>query len=315
MSFTRAVVCLAFAVAPSFAADIPTELFPPDTRIVIGINLRSLMESPLLRDLGSQAASQFNAGALFAHLQFLRDVDTIVLASTGQGDNAPGVAILHGRFDAARLPNAHLYDGVPILEDVNQQKSALAILDSATAIGGTLADVRAAIHRRGGAPAFSADLAARVEAHAGHDFWGVGDIPEGLRSTAASGQNLTSVDRFDFYASLRDGLRVEGDIHVKSEQDLAKLEAALAMFRMMVPAQQPGGPDFQLRAANGTLHIGLFIPEAELKKGLANQFQARPAAAVAAAPTPARIPLSHPPVAAPTVVTNAAGDAVQVTIK
>jgi hypothetical protein len=320
MKYARAVLLFATAIA-SAADRVPSEFFPPQTRIVIGLSLRALLDSPLFEAAGGGATLTAAAGP-FAGIDLLKDLDSIVIASEGDTKTAPGIVVARGRFRPMAAAGMH-HAGIPIFED---KKGVLALLDANTAIAGSLADVKAAIDRRGGASTLSPSLGARIAAVEANDFWAVGDVPE-----SKSGGKAQSIDRFDFGASLRKGLEVHGSVHLRSPEEAAQLAMMIKMFEGMLKTQpSKTAAKFNLRADGGTLTVDLFIPEAELKRTVTTQRNAlagmvrsqfpgalpaaAPAPAPASAPSPARPPISRPPATPATIVTNSTGETVQVVL-
>jgi hypothetical protein len=276
MSISRTALLLAIAAAGAGAAEPVTQLLPPDTRILLGFSLRSVMDSPLIKGLAGQANSlkaNITSSIPFAAFDPFKDLDDVVVATNGKGDNPPALLILRGRFHPDRTTGARLYHGVPIFEETRAGGGVLALLDEGAALAGQLPEVRAAIDRRGVVPTAPA-IAARMTALAGqYDFWGVGDLPGGLRSSNPAAKDFNSIDRFEFGASTHAGLDVHGEFHVRSPEDAAKMEGLLRMLQAMMSAQKPSpdGTKFDLRVDHGTVTVSLFIPEEELKKGIAAQ--------------------------------------------
>jgi hypothetical protein len=318
MKYARAALLFATAIA-SAADRIPSEFFPPQTRIVIGLSLRALLDSPLFEAAGGGATLTAAAGP-FAGINPLKDLDSIVIASEGDNRAEPGIVVARGRFRPTTTAALH-HAGVPIFED---QKGVLALLDANTAIAGSLPDVKAAIDRRGGASTLSSALAARIAAVETNDFWAVGDVSE-----KKSGGKAQSIDRFDFGASLRKGLEVHGSVHLRSPEEAAQLAMMIKMFEGMLKTQpSKTAAKFNLRADGGTLTVDLFIPEAELKRTVTTQKNALAgmvrsqfpgalpdaAPAPASAPSPARPPVSRLPDTPATIVTNSSGETVQVVL-
>jgi hypothetical protein len=320
MKYARAVLLFATVIA-SAADRVPSEFFPPQTRIVIGLSLRALLDSPLFEAAGGGATLTAATGP-FAGIDPIQDLDAIVIASEGDTASAPSIVVARGRFRPTSAA-ATQHGGFPIFAD---KKGVLALLDENTAIAGSLADVKAAIDRRGGASTLSSALAARIAAVEANDFWAVGDIPD-----ARSGGKAPSVDRFDFGASLRKGLELHGSVHLRSPEEAAQLATMIKMFEGMLKTQpSKTAAKFNLRADGGTLTVDLFIPEAELKRTVTSQRNtlagmvrsqfpgalpdAAPAPAPASAPSSARPPISRPPDTPATIVTNATGETVQVVL-
>jgi len=259
-------------------------------------------------------AASFGTAGTLAGIDPMRDLDTVVLAATGATNDARAVAILRGRFPFGKTQGGHLYHGVPVFYDPKNSSGALAVLDAETAVVGPEAEVRRAIDRHGSGSK-PPEVAGRFTALAqGSAFWGAGITPAG---------DLESIDRFEFAASLGDGLRAGGEVHVRDAAAAAKLEALLKGFHP-APAGNgaAGGSRFEVRVENGTLRLDLFVPAAELHKAveaqkvkLADMLQRGFAAAAAGAlpPGPAAV-APRPPAPAAAIVTNDRGETVVVTL-
>ena len=337
MNLWRGVLLLILPALAAHAAEpVPADLLPPGTHVLLGCDIRSLVESPLFKGLNidpSKARNSLAGAPAWPGVNPLKDLDSIVLAADGTGKDARGLAVLRGRFPTEPPKNARMYHGVPLLEDPKDPTRSLAVLNSGLAIAGTAAEVRAAIDRRGrSAPA--PKVAARfVELGASYDFWGVGDMPEGITPRDATTKALQSIDRFEFGATLRDGLRFRGEVHVKTAEQAAEMQSSLKMVEAMLRAQSAKGEgSVDLRVENSSVKLELFVPEAELRKALAAQkdslaglIQNRirpgnspvvnfsPARPVATTP-PAGMTMPTGPSSPGAIVTNQAGDTVTVTL-
>src|SRR5262245_7486169 len=154
MSF-RPVLYFCFLAAPMLDAADSTllDLMMPGTKVVIGLRLRTIVDSPLARSVAEQAqAGNPQWGQLIQAVGFdpLHDVDEVLLASTGEGKNPPTLIMARGRFGVVRsLPGLREYHGAAILPAQKKENSALALLDDSTVIAGDLPTVQAAIDRRG----------------------------------------------------------------------------------------------------------------------------------------------------------------------
>jgi hypothetical protein len=110
--------CLAMLIALTLTGQVPAagagdmnQYVPADSIVVIKINVRQLLDSPLARDYwapGLRARYEKDYGetqAFFKDVGFdlFKDLDRVIL--TGPGDDAPrkGLAILRGRFDPAKI--------------------------------------------------------------------------------------------------------------------------------------------------------------------------------------------------------------------
>jgi hypothetical protein len=315
----RVLFLLAFAATQLAQAALP-DFLPPNTKVVIGLSVRGLVDSPLLAGLGDAktTTAKMMPGPL-AGLDPLKDIDDLVIASAGEGENPPALIVVRGRFAQQVLPEgAKIYKGVAIYEDTKTPNESFALLDAGTLIGGDLAMVRAAIDRRGQPSGIAQGLVERVRVLSSeYDLWGAGELPPGIASKAGTPE-VQSIDRFEFGAALRHGLEFSAKVHVKSTKDAEKLMQSIQMLKFMIDAQpkKEGGAKFDLQSDHDTLKLALFIPEEELKKGIEAQ-KANLATALTvrtAAQTPAPAP---PAVLTPTpgsILKDQKGDTVMVTL-
>jgi hypothetical protein len=248
--------------SPAWAADaVLPNFIPADTKVVMGFQVRRILDSPVGKSMATDAAKV--PTAQLAGIDFLKDVDEVLVATTAAGQNPPALLVLKGRF---HVTPGKRYHGVSIAEDPAHATALVAILNESTAIAGEAEQVHAAIDRRGrGAPA--AALSARIQALADrYDIWGAGDH---LPKPAQAGQ-WDSVDGFSFGAALRQGLELTAEIHLRSAADAEKMTASLKPIEAMLKARS-GSTKFDLQAKGGTLQLSLAVPEAELKKGIEAQ--------------------------------------------
>ncbi len=296
----------------AWAADFPMpEFVPPGTTLVMGIQLRRILDSPLGKRITEDAGhAAIAAQAQFGGIDFLKDVDQMLLATSGTGKETPALIVMKGRFHETE---GQRYHGVSILTVPQHPDQLLAIVDPSTAIGGTVALVHAAIDRRGDDSARSPEMAQRIAALAGqYDVWGLGDH---LPPSGEPGQ-LDSVDAFSFGAALRDGLHMNAEVHLRSAADAAKMTASIRMLQAMIQSQS-GATQFHLAAEGSTLKLAVEIPEAELKKGIEAQKAAIAAAVMgqmsAAKPQLGKLRIEKPKAEAK-IVTNEKGETVHITL-
>src|SRR5581483_5970974 len=216
-------LCVLCLLSAGFAAAQPAALdyLPPNANIAIGINLRRMIDSAKLPDLipDSQSQSlQMLALNGLGGLNPLKDIDSIIIASTGQGANPPTVVIERGRF-------ANWHPSAP-----KNAKSRVERIDDQTFLAGDAEAVQSAIPRHGKPSAGQGKLAARVESlDAKYDLWGFGTVPEGVGSGTQSANGLDAIDRFEFGATFRGDLILEGEAHVRYAEDVKRLTGALRM--------------------------------------------------------------------------------------
>jgi hypothetical protein len=300
------------------------EYLPPDTKVLVGFSLRGLIDAPLFSGLADAktTAAGFLAGSPLAGIDPLKDIDGLIIASTGQGENAPSLLVIRGRFATKLLPpETPPYKGVPVYEDQKKANGTVALLDNNTLLAGDATLVRAAIDRRGQASQLSSALVERVQAlETRYDLWGLGELPPGFaaRTSPTAPAEIQAIDRFEFGASLRHGLELAGQIHVRTPEDAEKMAQSLKLLEMMLQMQQTSssGIKFDLKSDNGTFRFSLTISEEELTKGLASQ-KANFGPAQKWDGAPAQPPKSVMITVSPapgSVVKNDRGDAVTVTL-
>jgi hypothetical protein len=324
------VVCVfAWAVAAAVAADAPlSELASPDTKVTIGIDVRRLLDSPLLAsEIGAaerEAAAKLAATGNLAGFDPLKDVDQAWVLVTNPNDQSSALVVLRGRFDVERLARgAKRYKDVPMVEAGTGAGGVIGLVSGQTALVGETAQVQAAIDRLGSAH-MSPELQERIAtASSRYDVWGIGEIPDGLPISPAGTPGPGSIDRFMFGLALRQGLALTAEIHTRSTEDAAKFTALLSMIDAAVKAQnKEGGATFDVQSDNGTFRIALTVPEDQVRKAIAEQRAAvmaalsqnvpggsvktdakpaapQPAPAAAPAPTPAPQPAAAPAPAPP----------------
>ena len=312
----RALSVLALLAARLASAAVP-DFLPPDTKIVIGISLRGLLDSPLVKGIaagGKMTTKAMFAGSPLAAIDPLKDVDDVIIASTGAGNNPPALLVARGRFGDKLLPaDAKTYNGVAIFEDAKTPNASFALFDPGTLVAGDLKLLHAAIDQRGQSSALPQALTARIaELEGRFDAWGAGEIPQGLETSA--------IDRFDFGVSMRKGLEVTGQMHVRSTKDAEKLMEMVRFFEAMFAAGQKkaaaSGVKFDLRSEHQTVKLSLYVPEEELKKSIdaqkTNLLTAFMGQAMGA--TPAKPVAIVAPPAPGRITTDQRGDTVNVTL-
>src|ERR1035441_3072399 len=126
MKLAQSLLVLLFAVRAVPAADAAlTDLFPAGTKVVLGINLRSVVESPLGQAVAAQTQKQVQSQAAaadwlklasLAGFDPLRDIDEVLVATNGEGQNPASFIGAGRRCDVGRLAvRAKLCQEGPIL--------------------------------------------------------------------------------------------------------------------------------------------------------------------------------------------------------
>ncbi len=319
-------ILVLLAVRSGAAADDLSSHLPPETKVVIGVQVRTIADA-LSQTAGADLrgkTSTLLAQTPLAGFDPLKDLDQVLIASTGTGDNPPTLAILRGRFDVARLgAKAKPYHGVPVLDGGQSTKGLIAFLDEATALAGDPALVRAGIDRRAAGAPSGSEWAGRIESLSRqYAVWGTGEVVPQPRSTAGQSTPFDAIDRFQFGAAFANGLELTAELHARSAADLERMASALRMLEAMV-TPQAGGSRFDMQTENGSLRLSVRIPQAELAKAIESQRAAIQSAVLSQLPpqiasqlaTRQASPASRTaPAATSTIVSNAQGETLVVTL-
>jgi len=256
------------------AGDFALDLLPADTRVVFGIRVRSITESPIFKDVGADAqklGDDWLKLVAIAGFDPLHDIDEVMLASSADRENAPALLVVRGRFDLARMgAGAARYHGVALVGADTAGKSVIALLDASTALAGEAPAVRAAIDRHERGAATDAALATRVQSLRDRfDVWGTGERAEGFVPPTGKGEAFDAIDRFEFGVRISKGLELGAEIHTRSVKDAEKLVAMIEAVQTMASAQTPAAPKIDVRSKDGTVKISFAISEEDLKKAMA----------------------------------------------
>ena len=186
---------LALAPLVSAADSALLDLIMPDAKIVFGANVSRIVASPLGKSF--TAGKEAQVGAALAGFTAAtgfnpaRDLEEILVASTGGPKDAPTLVLLRGIFDKDRVrafaksngANVSSYDGMEMFTGMRSMGAgkvagAFAVLDQTIAVGGPMDQVRAAIRSRSRGAKISADLSRKIAALSeNYDIWAVSLAP------------------------------------------------------------------------------------------------------------------------------------------
>jgi hypothetical protein len=318
---------LLLTVAPSYAGSALDVLLPPGATGVFGLRASSILNLLAQQDGAKDLRTQVSA--LLAMTPWsgfdpFRDIDEVVVAAMGSGQNPPTLAVITGRFDAAKLAQGkgQAYRSATLVQDA-KSKQVLAILDDATLLAGDMPLVKSAIDRAAGTVA-AGPLAARIEGlRTRYDVWAFGDH---LDAAAMSGTapSLKGLDRMWFGAAFSRNFELAAELHLRSAKDVSALTAMLRDFEKQVKSQIPAGDPatFDLHTSDDTISVGITVPEEAWKQVLRSrlqpqtQSQARPPAKPRIYSTEPQIVSSDPQAQpkAQVITTDSAGSTVMVTL-
>ena len=279
----KPILALFAAIGIAAASEAPsTAFFPPGTKVVFGLHMRSLANASIFKDASEEirsGASSLLVETPLAGLDPAKDIDEVLLASSGEGQKAPAIVVIHGRFHVAVTPETQRYRDVPLLEDPKHPEAVLALIDESTLIAGDPVHVRSAIDRvqSGAAGILPESWVARIETlRSRYAIWGFG---EGLEPAAKPGAaaakpgDISSIDHFQFGIAFDQGLRLTAEAHLRTARDAQQMSGMLQLFQAMMQGQKKAanGTAFDLSVEKSAIKISLLVPEAELKKAMKEQ--------------------------------------------
>src|SRR5690349_7652132 len=105
------LACCSWAVDSSLP-----EFLPAGTKIVIGVQVRRLLESPLTAGLTSAQAgfAAQMAKAKLGGIDIFKDIDEVIIAATNTGQDGPALTVIKGRFD---IKTTETYHGIGVRND------------------------------------------------------------------------------------------------------------------------------------------------------------------------------------------------------
>ena len=293
MATSRKLLISSLALSAVVWAADPTllDLVMPDARVLAGVNVERILASPF----GKEISSQIQTGSpelrqLVEQTGFnpARDLKELLVATSGEGQKPPALFLVRGSFDAAKFSallagaqgTRENFEGIEIVTNPSQKGSGIALPDNTLLIGGDLAEVRAAIHRRASQrTVLGGQLASQVAAlSARYDIWGVSNVS--LTELAASAKKsnmqqvsdvLQSIQRISGGMRFSPDMELAADVLTRSEKDAASLRDTLGFLSSFAARSQqnPSGlkPDaFKLSVTGRTVRIAVNVPEEDLKK-------------------------------------------------
>src|SRR5438477_5875408 len=113
-------VLLLLAAQAAFAGDALPDFLPPGTKMMFGIQVRQITGSSLAKGVmpdSKAMGADWQKVVTLAGFDPLKDVEEVLIASTGKGENPPVLLVARGTFNAGRFSaNAKPYHGVPVME-------------------------------------------------------------------------------------------------------------------------------------------------------------------------------------------------------
>ena len=325
---------LVACAAPAYCTDTTDllEMLPPNAKIVFGVHVRDALNSTLAHGITAQFQGQqahVSSPDLLKLVPVtgfdpLTDLDEVLFASTGEGENPPVLIVARGKFDLTRITSkGKLYHGVRmIVTESESEDSGFAFVDASTVMLGDLGEVKAAIDRRFSSRLYDATRWGQLaEYRDKYAVWGVAERPSSLVKRLPGytpAPTLDAIDRLRFGVGLAKGLEIMAELHARSADDVAQLTESLKLIETMAKAARPSlndGTKIGIETAeDGTVKLSLALSEEQLAKAMQEQKPAEVAVAAAAEPvhkeTAERKVRNQAPVPAPASSTTESGTSV-----
>lgn len=291
--------CCAFA----WGADPALMNFaPPDSGVVIGINLDQIKAS----DLGQTIVSKLDNADLkkfVATIGFdpLRDLHEILIAAPARNQKSHGLFLLRGAFDPARLAEvaakqpgmtASNYRGLVIMTTNGQgsEPMSLVCLNNSLMVGGDPESVRTAVSRNGAGPGPNPDLASKAaEMSLGYDIWLVsrvspadftGDAPATKFGGGVQMELLRSIEQASGGIKFGTNIVIAADLTTHTPKDAEGIASVLRLIIGLAASNQRNAKQaaailekLSLNADGNSVKLSFSMPQAELAQAVRSSFE------------------------------------------
>ena len=292
---TTATLIAVFSGALPGADSRLLNMVMPDATVMADVNVDQVKASPfgqyVLANLLQAQAQQLQQLATLIGFDPRKDLDELLLASNKAAGQKTGLLLGLGTFDPAKIAAAaqlagagvETYSGVSIIEDPKQQ-NGFAFLDSKLAVAGDVADVQAAIDRRGnGGPSIPAALLAQVnQLSAAEDVWVLTTVPPSALGPAAAAPPAKGVNVQNALKQIQSGsggvkfgsaVALTVQAQAASPQDASSLGGVLGLLVSIAQLQAAQHPEIAALAQSlvvstqgSTVKITLSVPEAQIEQ-------------------------------------------------
>jgi putative lipoic acid-binding regulatory protein len=317
--FYRFALVLALPLGAFAANSSLLQMVMPDAQVVAGLQVDSAKSSAFGQYVLSQISvndtklEQFTSETGFDPRQ---DVSEIVIASNWK-PNTPDnhwIVAASGTFNIATITAAvqanggviATYQGISVVTlpagAKSQVATAIAFLDSSTALAGDINSVKGAIdQKKSNTPANPSVVSQAQTASTGKDFWFVtlvplsnfsSSIPVFNNNGAANGNFLAAINQASGGISFGDTVMISAQAVTRSEKDAQALVDVVKFFASLIQLNRQNNPaagqvatlldTLQASASGNITSISLAIPEQQLEQ-LINSTHASPAKASKAA--------------------------------
>jgi hypothetical protein len=280
-------------------------LVRPDAAFLLGVDIRAIRQSAAGKSL-DKSLSQASMGMMsLPALQFLRDIDQVLLSAPGekklapkaQAVKKPGVAanspvliILTGHFSAAHMQSLlhgvhRTYNGVQIYaSSPGGVNSEMALLNESTLLFGDSDSLRGAIDRSQRSNLSPSPLLKRAASLApGNDIWFLATAPPSMFPHAGfqpAGVNLqtmaSEIRGIEAGVAFRDGLKLAVNLTTKDAESASKVVRSItaklhSSMEGQVDAQQAAEflRKLDIAAEGNQIRVKLAMSQAEMDRAVA----------------------------------------------
>lgn len=237
--------CL-FLVAQGIAqspplADQPWRLIHPDATALIGANVRGIRESAVGQSLGSAFQKSSFGMFNFPGLEFLSDIDNVLISSPGQKTpgakgNPPFLIILTGHFPPDHVQTVlhgqhRPYHGIDIYPPSGDGNASMALIDESTLMIADGSSLEAAIDRRRASTNSSALLKRATSLASANDAWIVVTVPPSAFQPSGLdlGKLVSSIRGVEAGIAFHDGFNLEVNLAMKDAEAARELAQQLSV--------------------------------------------------------------------------------------
>jgi hypothetical protein len=268
------------------AAD-PTllNLVMPDATVMAGINVQKAKTTPFGQYLLTQLPVGDQMDGFIAATGFdpRQDLTEVLMASNAKSSS--GLILARGTFNPAKIATtvsrdgkhtAQTYNGVELITaNAAGDRGAVAFLSDGVAIIGDLDNVKSAIDRRSQNNAISPTLAAKVASYAATDAWSVSTTAINFPAEGGAASNpfsgaLKNIQSASGSVMLSSPVEISVEAQADSDQNATSLSDVLKFLVMMVEGQNTGAASLlnslQVTTDHSRINVKLSIPEDQLEK-------------------------------------------------
>jgi hypothetical protein len=276
-----AILTAAFTITLQAADPALLNLVMPNATVLAGINVQKAKTTTFGQFLLTQLPAGDGLNTFISSTGFdpRQDLTEVLMASTGEAKNN-GLIMATGTFSPSKIATAlaadskhtsQTYNGAQLITAADTTDTgAVAFLSPSLVVVGDVANVKAAIDRRGSANAIDPSLAAKIAAFSATDAWSVTNSPIHMgdaKDNPFAGA-LKTVQQASGSIMLSSPVQINVEAQAASDQDATSLSDVLKF----VVSMMQGNPQAALlnglnvTTDHSTVRLQLSIPEDQLEQ-------------------------------------------------